>query len=103
MTSIQKTVSPVDGRVYVERPLASPAEIARAIADARAAQAAWRLVPVCERVALINRAVDAFVAKRDAIAEEITWQMGRPIGQSPGEVDPLLLSTRKQYSPIPYN
>ena len=86
MASIQKTVSPVDGRVYVERPLASPAEIARAIADARAAHAAWRLVPVCERVALINRAVDAFVAKRDAIAEEITWQMGRPIGQSPGEV-----------------
>jgi acyl-CoA reductase-like NAD-dependent aldehyde dehydrogenase len=30
--------------------------------------------------------VDAFVARRDAIAEEITLQMGRPIRHSPGEV-----------------
>jgi acyl-CoA reductase-like NAD-dependent aldehyde dehydrogenase len=86
MTDIQKTISPVDGRVYVERPLATDSDIARVAADARAAQAAWRHVPIRERAALINRAVDAFVAKRDAIAEEITWQMGRPIAQSPGEV-----------------
>jgi acyl-CoA reductase-like NAD-dependent aldehyde dehydrogenase len=30
--------------------------------------------------------VDAFVAKRDEIAAEITWQMGRPIRFTPGEV-----------------
>ena len=27
-----------------------------------------------------------FVAKRDELAAEITWQMGRPIAQSPGEI-----------------
>ncbi len=32
------------------------------------------------------RAVDAFVAKKDTLALEITWQMGRPLSQSPGEI-----------------
>ncbi|MBM3541609.1 MAG: aldehyde dehydrogenase family protein, partial [Alphaproteobacteria bacterium] len=45
-----------------------------------------RQVPVAERCALLSKAVDAFIARRDAIAEEITWQIGRPIAQSPGEV-----------------
>ena len=41
----------------------------------------WR-----ERCALLSRAVDAFVANGTDIATEITWQMGRPIRHSPGEV-----------------
>ncbi|MBM3600433.1 MAG: aldehyde dehydrogenase family protein [Alphaproteobacteria bacterium] len=86
MAQIQKTVSPVDGRVYVERPLAQPGEIAHAIAAARAAQAHWKHVAVRDRVQIVTTAIDAFVANRDRIAEEITWMMGRPIGQSPGEV-----------------
>ncbi|MBM3571436.1 MAG: aldehyde dehydrogenase family protein [Alphaproteobacteria bacterium] len=86
MAQIQKTVSPVDGRIYVERPLADDTAIARAQATAWTAQTRWRQVPVRERVALVNKAIDAFVAQHDKIAEEITWQMGRPIAQSPGEV-----------------
>jgi len=50
------------------------------------AQKKWKLVSVKDRVALVTRAVDAFVKKRDVLAEEITRQMGRPISQSPGEV-----------------
>jgi acyl-CoA reductase-like NAD-dependent aldehyde dehydrogenase len=83
---LQQTISPVDGRVYVERQLASDAQIDAALKRARAAQQSWRRVPMVERIATINRFIDAFVAKKDAIAEEITWQIGRPIGQSPGEV-----------------
>jgi acyl-CoA reductase-like NAD-dependent aldehyde dehydrogenase len=83
---VLKTISPVDGRVYVERELASPEEIARALAGAREAQTAWRRVPVAERAAACTRFVDAFVSRTEEIAEEITWQMGRPVGQSPGEV-----------------
>jgi acyl-CoA reductase-like NAD-dependent aldehyde dehydrogenase len=86
MPSIQKTISPVDGRVYVERPQATDEQVARALQAARAAQARWRHVPPAERVALVNRFIDAFVANREAIAEELTWQMGRPLAQSPGEV-----------------
>ncbi len=83
---IQRTVSPVDGRVYVERELADRARIERALEAAERAQPAWRARPVEERIALLNRAVDLFVADKERIAEEITWQMGRPIRHSPGEV-----------------
>jgi acyl-CoA reductase-like NAD-dependent aldehyde dehydrogenase len=86
MTAIQKTISPIDGSVYVERPLATDAQIQQALERARSAQAAWRRVPLDERAAIVTRFVDAFVARKQQIAEEITRQMGRPIAQSPGEV-----------------
>ena len=86
MVDSLKCVSPVDGSTYVERPLAQSADIAAALEKARNAQTAWKLTPLSERQALMSKAVDAFVAKRDAIAEEITWQMGRPLSQGPGEV-----------------
>lgn len=86
MTEIQKTISPVDGSVYVERPLATDAEAQEIMGRARRAQAGWRKLPVASRAAFVNRFIDAFVARKDRIAEEITWQMGRPISQSPGEV-----------------
>ncbi len=86
MTETLKTISPVDGSVYVERPLAGPGEIDRTLAAAVTAQAAWKRTPLSERAALLGRAVDAFVAKRDAIAGELSWQMGRPVSHAPGEV-----------------
>ena len=86
MADMLKTISPVDGSVYVERPLADGAAIKAALARAVTAQVAWRATPMAERQAILTRAVDAFVAKSDAIAEELTWQMGRPISQGPGEV-----------------
>ncbi|MDI5891279.1 aldehyde dehydrogenase family protein [Halomonas rhizosphaerae] len=84
--AIQRTISPVDGSVYVEREQASAAAIEAALERAVAAQRAWREVPVEERARLCSRMVDAFVARRDALAEELTWQMGRPIAAAAGEV-----------------
>jgi acyl-CoA reductase-like NAD-dependent aldehyde dehydrogenase len=86
MTQILTCISPVDGSVYVERPLASDDRIEAALARAEKAQAVWRATPMEERQAILSRAVDAFVAQTDAIAEELSWQMGRPVGQAPGEV-----------------
>ena len=86
MTDYLKCVTPVDGSVYVERPLADGEEINKALARACEAKALWGRVPVAERCALLDKAVDAFVAEGPAIAEEISWQMGRPVAQSPGEI-----------------
>jgi acyl-CoA reductase-like NAD-dependent aldehyde dehydrogenase len=86
MTDTLKTISPVDGRVYVERPLESAAGIERALDAARTAQVAWAALSLESRCATLSRAVDAFVAKTRDIALEITWQMGRPLRDSPGEV-----------------
>lgn len=86
MTAKLETVSPVDGSIYVERAYAKENEIAAALAQARCAGEVWRDVPIDERAEICTRAVDAIVAARDDIAREITWQMGRPIRFSPGEI-----------------
>ncbi|HWW22104.1 MAG TPA: aldehyde dehydrogenase family protein [Steroidobacteraceae bacterium] len=86
MTDVLKAISPVDGRVYVERSLESAAGIERALDRAQRAQRAWRSVPLAVRCDTLQRAVDAFVANAGEIATEITWQMGRPIRHSPAEV-----------------
>lgn len=86
MTDKLQTISPVDGRVYVERNYAIETQIVEALAAGREAQASWRNVPVSERAAILTKAVDVFVAAKDEIAEEITWQMGRPIRSAAGEV-----------------
>ena len=86
MTETLKTISPVDGRIYVERPLETAAGIDRALDSAQRAQTAWASLPLATRCDILGNAVDAFVAKGADIAGEITWQMGRPISHSPGEI-----------------
>jgi acyl-CoA reductase-like NAD-dependent aldehyde dehydrogenase len=78
MTETLKCITPVDGSVYVERPLAREAEVAEALAAARAAQAGWRHTPVAERQALLTAAVDAFVARKAEISEEIAPRRASP-------------------------
>ncbi|MDX1400789.1 MAG: aldehyde dehydrogenase family protein [Kiloniellales bacterium] len=86
MADTLRCISPADGSLYVERPLAERAEIDAAISAANEAQDAWRQVPVSDRQKLLRKAVDAFIAKKSEIAEELSWQMGRPVSQAPGEV-----------------
>ena len=82
MTIIQ-CISPVDASVYVERESATADEIQQALATAVEAQKKWKNTPIAERQALCSKAVDAFVSQQAEIAEELTWQMGRPISQAP--------------------
>jgi acyl-CoA reductase-like NAD-dependent aldehyde dehydrogenase len=79
-------ISPVDGRVYASRPVASRKQIARTFAAARAAQQKWKRLPLAERAAYCTAAVDAMVAMTDEIVPELAWQMGRPIRYGAGEV-----------------
>ena len=79
-------VSPIDGSVYAERALARDAEVDAALARAVEAQRAWRDVDVAVRRALLSRALEAFLTDGDTLADELTWQMGRPRSQSPGEL-----------------
>jgi acyl-CoA reductase-like NAD-dependent aldehyde dehydrogenase len=86
MTETLKTISPVDGRIYVERPLQTAAAIDGALDLSLAAQPAWAALPLTTRCDILGKAVDAFVAKAADIAVEITWQMGRPLRHAPGEI-----------------
>ncbi len=80
------TVTPIDGSVVVERPLASDAEIGATLARAADAQRRWTRVPVDERVAICTRAVEWCVAHAGELASELTTQMGRPIAHTPFEI-----------------
>jgi acyl-CoA reductase-like NAD-dependent aldehyde dehydrogenase len=99
--TMQRTISPVDGSVYVERTLAAPARIEATLESARLAQRAWRAVPMPERVAILGRFCDAFESQRDAIAEELSWQMGRPIRYAPNEVRGTLERARHMIAIAP--
>ncbi len=100
-SSSQRTISPVDGRVYVERTLASHVQIDAALESARLAQRVWRAVPMAERAAILGRFCDAFEFHRDAIAEELSWQVGRPLRYAPSEIRGMLERARHMIAIAP--
>lgn len=83
---MQDTISPVDGSVYVSRPLALAAEIDALLDRSLAARAGWQAAPLDERVRIVRAAVGWIVERADALGRELTWQMGRPIAHSPLEL-----------------
>ncbi|WP_026234899.1 aldehyde dehydrogenase family protein [Calidithermus timidus] len=83
---IQRTISPVDGRVYVERELAGPEALERVLDRATRAQRAWAKTPLEERLAIVERMVETMLGAVEQVALELTWQMGRPIRHSPKEI-----------------
>ncbi|CAG8634261.1 14520_t:CDS:10 [Funneliformis mosseae] len=83
----QVTISPVDNSPYVTRTLATTEEVNTAIERSYAAFQSWKKVPVKERVQILSKFVDAFVAKKENIAMELTLQMGRPIKYAPSEIN----------------
>jgi acyl-CoA reductase-like NAD-dependent aldehyde dehydrogenase len=100
-SSIQKTVSPVDGRVYVERPLATSEEINETLSRARHAFAEWRNTSLAERAAILTRFCGEFEKRGAKIAEELTWQMGRPARYAPNEVKGTLERARHMIAIAP--
>jgi acyl-CoA reductase-like NAD-dependent aldehyde dehydrogenase len=61
-----RTISPVDGSVYAERPAATAAQIDQTLQRARAAQPKWREVPMAERAAIVGRFCGAFEQRHGA-------------------------------------
>ena len=86
MAETIKCFSPVDGKLYASRSVASKKDIAAAFSAAHAAQEKWQRVPLKERAAYCSAAVDAMLAMKDEIVPELAWQMGRPIRYGAGEL-----------------
>jgi acyl-CoA reductase-like NAD-dependent aldehyde dehydrogenase len=72
-------ISPIDGKELVRRPIMSDAAIDAAVTAARAAQKAWRAVPLQERSALVLKFLDALLAMNQEVVPELAQQMGRPV------------------------
>lgn len=83
---MQSTISPVNSEVYVERALAQAKDVEAALQQASSAQKNWCRLTLEQRQQLLHKAVDHLVQQAEQIAEEITWQMGRPISQAAGEM-----------------
>jgi acyl-CoA reductase-like NAD-dependent aldehyde dehydrogenase len=90
-----QTISPIDNSVYVEREYASSEAIENALNKAVEAQRSWKNTAISERKSIANRAIDILVERKEELAREITWQMGRPIRYAAGEVAGLEERARK--------
>jgi len=86
MSNTQQTVTPIDGSVYIEREQTSKEDALTIVKNSAQAQKQWRKLSLADRAAYCEKAVDAFITNKEAIGEEITRQMGRPIRYAAGEV-----------------
>ena len=80
------TLSPIDGRELLRRPHATRSDAGRIAQAARRAQREWAQRPLHDRIAVLSAAIDVVLSRTDDFARAITRQMGRPIGQTPGEL-----------------
>ena len=83
---MQKTITPIDNTVYVEREYHSN-KIEETIENSIKAQKDWANLVVSERVKLLKNFVDDFLSRGDVIGEELSRQIGRPISQAAGELN----------------
>ncbi|HEX6375735.1 MAG TPA: aldehyde dehydrogenase family protein [Allosphingosinicella sp.] len=72
-------ISPVDGREYARRTLATGADIEQALEKAREAQREWAATPLDDRCAVLLRFLDSMETLNPQIVPELAWQMGRPV------------------------
>jgi len=77
--NILKCISPIDGSVFAERPVASRAEADATVARARTARPSWAATPLAQRIALVRAGVAALGAMGDEVVTEIAHMMGRPV------------------------
>jgi len=87
MSRSQNTISPIDGSIYVRRPYAQQTQIEGIVQTAHKVQKNWQSQSLTQRKAVCSAAVKAFIANKDIIAQELCWQMGRPIRYAAGEVN----------------
>ncbi len=83
---MRDTISPIDGSVYCSIAEHSSQDVKNAIATAKNVLPDWSNLSIGERGKYITQFVKYIEDNKADIAKEITWQMGRPLSQSPGEI-----------------
>ena len=79
-------VNPATGAVTGQCPKASTGQLDAALTAADDAFAGWSRTPGAERHAILRRAADLLRERAPAIARVVTAEMGKPRGQSLGEI-----------------
>jgi len=79
MTETIKVKSPIDGSIYVERPVATDAQVSKAVETARAAQPGWAALSIDARCKYMLAMLENLVGMTDEIVPELAHMMGRPV------------------------
>ena len=82
---MQKTITPIDNTVYVEREYHSN-KIEQTIDNSTKAQKEWANLNVNDRVKLLKNFVEDSLSRADVVEEELSRQIGRPTSQAAGEL-----------------
>jgi acyl-CoA reductase-like NAD-dependent aldehyde dehydrogenase len=80
-------INPATGQIFASCPAAGAGELDRAVAAARQAFKSWRRTSYADRAALVGKLADALRANQDDLAQLLTQEQGKPIGQSVAEID----------------
>src|SRR6201996_836452 len=84
--STYPVLNPATGEVIAQVAKGGAAETRRAIAAAARALPAWRVMTARERGARVKRWGELMLESRDALAELLTLEQGKPLAEARGEV-----------------
>lgn len=81
------SINPANGAELARYPLHTAQDVEDALVGAAAAQAAWRQVPILERVGLLRRMAGGLRANKSTYSRMITEEMGKPLVEAEGEIE----------------
>ena len=87
-----QSINPATGETIASFELHSATEVDAALSAAVAAQAAWREVPITERVELLRRTAKVMRANAGRYARLITKEMGKPLAEALAEIEKCALN-----------
>ena len=83
---VHSVLNPATGAGQADLPLATAADLDRALAAAQKGFEAWRAVAPEQRAAVLNRTAALVRERADAIARIATMEEGKPVAEAKGEV-----------------
>ncbi|RZI97205.1 MAG: aldehyde dehydrogenase family protein, partial [Haliea sp.] len=84
---MQHSHNPATDTLLRSLPLHDEAQVDRALTVAAEAQSVWRRHPVDVRCALLGRLAGVLRANKNAWAQLITLEMGKPLSEAMGEIE----------------
>lgn len=86
-SSVLKVINPFDQKIVCELPWEEETTLNKKIGEAHQAWGQWRHLSLDERTKQVKIGLERFRSRSEAIAREITLQMGKPIAQSKREME----------------
>lgn len=82
--------NPYNQNIINEYPMDTFDLVEKKVSQLHQAQVLWKATTIKKRVEAVQEALNYFIQNKQQIALDISRQMGRPISQSPGEINGLL-------------